>query len=270
LLIIKRHLIIVNNYKYLQLESINKISVITIVYNGEAFIERTIKSVIGQTYSNIEYLIIDGNSKDNTLEIAKKYQNSIAKLVSEPDKGLYDAMNKGLKLATGDFVIFMNAGDEFFDKDVLTNCINRDNGASDIYYGETMYVSETFQEIGIRSKVTPHSLPSNLTWKDMKHGMVVCHQSIIIRKNICSEFDIKHPFCADIDWIIKALKKTNRVLNSNTIISKYLKGGLSDKKHRASLIDRFKVLSIHFGVIQSIISHTYIIIRALNRKIFKA
>ena len=96
-----------------------KISVITVVYNGIDLLRGTMESVFAQTYPNIEYIIIDGNSNDGTLELIKENESKITKWISEPDKGLYDAMNKGIKLATGDFLWFMNAGDRIFAKDTL-------------------------------------------------------------------------------------------------------------------------------------------------------
>jgi glycosyltransferase involved in cell wall biosynthesis len=90
------------------------LSVITIVYNNARDIDRTLLSVLNQIYDGIEYIVVDGASNDGTLEIIKRYESRIAKLISEKDKGIYDAMNKGLALATGDYVIFMNSGDEFY------------------------------------------------------------------------------------------------------------------------------------------------------------
>src|SRR4051812_15125406 len=95
------------------------VSVITIVYNGGALLEGTIQSVLKQDPTHLEYIIIDGGSKDNTLDVIKKYTDQIDFWVSEPDKGIYDAMNKGLNAATGDYVWFMNAGDHIHGKDVL-------------------------------------------------------------------------------------------------------------------------------------------------------
>ncbi len=115
--------------------SLPRVSVITVVYNGEAFLERTIQSVINQTYPAIEYIIIDGGSKDGTVAIIQKYQHNIAYWVSEPDRGLYDAMNKGLAVATGEYVLFLNAGDTFFDNHTLQNVFIHWQPNVDIFYG---------------------------------------------------------------------------------------------------------------------------------------
>jgi glycosyltransferase involved in cell wall biosynthesis len=249
------------------LEKLPKISVITITFNAEALIEKTIQSVVNQDYENIEYIIIDGASTDSTLSIANKYKSQISKIISEPDRGLYDAMNKGITHSTGDFLIFMNAGDSFYSRNVISKIYQIDNGESDIYYGETMCLNENFQEIGLRSVFTPHKLPEKLNWKSMRFGMVVCHQSIFIRKNIAPFYKLEHRYCADIDWIIESLKKTNKVINLYTIVSFYLKGGLSDKKHKESLTDRFNVMKNHFGLFPTIFAHIWIIMRAFFRKL---
>lgn len=239
------------------------VSIVTIVYNGEQLLERTIQSVIQQTYPHIEYIIIDGKSKDGTWNIVNKYAASIAYSVSEPDKGLYDAMNKGIKAATGDYLLFINAGDELLALDTIEKIMNTSSQA-DVYYGETLMVDQEFNPIGYRSEVTPHKLPARLVWQDMAYGMVVCHQSILVKRSIAELYDTSHPFCADIDWIIKALKKSNKVVNVGFVISKYLKGGISDKKLRQSLMDRFAVMRTHFGLFRTIINHIFITFRALG------
>jgi glycosyltransferase involved in cell wall biosynthesis len=245
------------------------ISIITIVYNGEALLERTIQSIINQTYSSVQYIIIDGGSKDKTVDIIKKYSDKISFWQSEPDKGLYDAMNKGIKAATGDYLLFINAGDEFFEKETLEKIIKSSPILPDIYYGETLMVDEAFQPLGTRSETTPHQLPKQLKWQDMYRGMVVCHQSILVRRSIAEMYNTHHPFCADIDWIIRALKKSTAVVNVGFIVSRYLKGGISDKRLKKSLVDRFKVLSEHFGLFPTIFNHIFIVGRGVwfyNRK----
>lgn len=243
-----------------------KISVITVVYNGQDFLEGTIQSVIQQTYNNIEYLVIDGKSKDKTVDIIKNYKNHISNWISEPDKGLYDAMNKGLKMATGDFVLFMNAGDRFSNKNVLTTVFSKYDKDTDILYGEVMMVNENHQPIGTRTEITTRKLPQQLTWKSMKLGMVVCHQAFIPRRELCP-FYIDHNLSADIDWVIEILKKSRKNVNCGIVIADFLVGGVSKQRHRQSLKDRYNVLQKHFGVIPNFLNHILIIIRAIGFKI---
>ena len=119
------------------------ITVVTVVYNGEATLEQTIQSVVNQTYDNVEYIIIDGDSTDGTLDIIKKYEDKIDYWQSEPDKGIYDAMNKGIELATGDWINFMNSGDEFYTEDVIEDLYKNDWKDVDIIYGDSISESET-------------------------------------------------------------------------------------------------------------------------------
>lgn len=242
------------------------ISVITITYNAEEVLEETMQSVINQTYPNIEYLIIDGKSKDTTLQIVEKYKQHVDKIISEPDKGLYDAMNKGIKLASGDYILFMNAGDLFYDKNVLTKVFSEPNG--DIYYGEAMLIDEDGREIGLRSEKTTRQLPAELTWQKMQRGMVVCHQSFIVKKDI-APFYIENNLSADIDWVIKCLKKSKKTVNTNTIISRYLLGGVSQQRHIQSLKDRYQVFKVHYGFVRNLFNHFLIAIRLVFSKIFK-
>lgn len=233
------------------------ISIITVVYNSEAFIENTIRSVLSQTYQNIDFVIIDGGSSDNTLEIIKKYEKSIALWQSEPDKGLYDAMNKGLKLATGDYVWFINSGDLIFDNDTLTLAIGKESDFADIYYGETMNVNDDYEEIGHRRL----KAPDKLRWKSFKNGMMVCHQSIIIKRQLADNYNLKYKRSADYDWVLKALKKTDNIRNTKLTLSSFLEGGVSGKTIPGSLRERFDIMVRNYGLIPTILRHFIIGLR---------
>ena len=151
-------------------------SVITVTYNAERWLERTILSVLSQSYTNVEYLIIDGGSTDRTVEIIRQYASGLAYWVSEPDQGLYDAMNKGLARATGDYLVFLNAGDTFHTADTLNQIVNglqRRKSLPDVIYGETRIVDAEGKSLGMRRL----KAPKRLTWKSFKMGMLVCHQS---------------------------------------------------------------------------------------------
>ena len=152
-----------------------KFSIITVTYNAEKVLEDTIQSVISQTYHHIEYIIVDGASKDGTLSIINRYRSRIHTVVSEPDKGLYDAMNKGIALASGDYLCFLNAGDCFHEDDTLQQMVHTINGNElpDILYGETAIVDKDRHFLRMRRL----SAPETLTWKSFKQGMLVCHQA---------------------------------------------------------------------------------------------
>lgn len=233
-----------------------KLSVITIVYNNVRDIERTVLSVLNQSYANIEYLVIDGASNDGTLDILKKYEGQISRLVSERDKGIYDAMNKGLALSTGDYVLFMNSGDEIYASDTVEKIFATEPDA-DIYYGETEMFDENWDSLGQRR----HRAPENFTWKDFKHGMCISHQAIYIRRSLTEPYDLNYQLSSDIDWIIKAAKKARKIVNVRMYVAKYLVGGMSKKKHRQSLQERFHIFSKHYGLIPTILNHALIAVK---------
>ena len=233
-----------------------KISVITVVYNGKTLIERTIKSVLSQTYPDIEYIIIDGDSADGTLDVVQSYKSKISKIISEKDNGIYDAMNKGLQFATGDYVLFLNAGDELYEKETLTKvfAISYDG---DVYYGKTLIVNEDGESLGDRRLIPP----SKLNWKSLKYGMCVSHQSFIAKRTLCDAYDLQYKISADIDWVINVLKKSSKIVNTHLYISKYLEGGASDKNRPDALLERFNIMIKHYGFFQTLYNHFYIALR---------
>jgi len=229
------------------------LSVITIVFNNVRDIERTILSVINQSYPNIEYIIIDGGSTDGTLEIIKKYEARIARLISEKDNGIYDAMNKGLAYATGDYVLFINSGDEIHSNNTVSNVFATSPDA-DIYYGETEMFDEAWKSLGQRR----HRAPNSLSPKSFKYGMSVSHQAIYVKRSIADEYDTQFQLSSDIDWVLNALGKAKKIVNTRMYVAKYLVGGMSKKRHRQSLIERFKIFSKHYGLIPNFINHLVI------------
>jgi glycosyltransferase involved in cell wall biosynthesis len=229
------------------------LSVITIVYNNMRDIERTMLSVLNQTYDGIEYIVVDGASNDGTLEIIKRYENRVAKLISEKDKGIYDAMNKGLALATGDYVIFMNSGDEFYAHDTVAKVFATAPDA-DIYYGETEMVNDERESLGQRR----HKAPDKFNWRSFKYGMSVSHQAIYIRRTLAELYDPQYQLSADIDWIIRAAKKAGKIVKVDGYVAKYLVGGMSKAKHKQSLLERFDIMKRHYGLIPTLLNHTVI------------
>ncbi|MBP5364591.1 MAG: glycosyltransferase [Bacteroidales bacterium] len=227
-----------------------RLSVITITYNAAATLERTIESIERQTYQNIEYIIVDGASTDATMQIVARHSQIVAKAVSEPDNGLYDAMNKGLDLATGDYVWFVNAGDEIYKPETVAEMFAAAADA-DIYYGNTVMTDMDGHEIGDR-RLKP---PERLTWKSFRNGMLVSHQSFVARKAVCSHYDLKYRFSADFDWCINALKRSQSVCNTHLTLSRFLDGGITKHHIAAGLKERFGIMRKHYGLFTTILRH---------------
>lgn len=235
------------------------LSVITVVYNNVKGIERTVLSVVNQTHPNIEYIVIDGGSTDGTLNVLQRYQAQISKLVSEKDAGIYDAMNKGLALATGDYVLFMNSGDEIYSTETVQSIFAAADNA-DIYYGETEMYNERWESLGCRR----HQAPERLSHSSFRYGMSVSHQAIYIRRSLVGPYDPQYQLSADIDWILNAIKKAKRIQHVKGYVAKYLVGGMSKRKHRQSLIERFHIFSKHYGTVANIQNHIVIAINLVS------
>lgn len=232
------------------------LTVITVVYNNASDIERTLLSVINQSYPNIEYIVIDGASTDGTVEIIKRYTGRLSRFVSEPDHGIYDAMNKGLALATGDFVLFMNSGDEIYSTNTVAE-VFASSPDGDIYYGETEMFDANWQSLGLRR----HAIPEQFNWKSFRYGMNVSHQAIYIRRSLTAPYDLQYKLSADIDWVIRAAKIANKTVNTHQIVAKYLVGGMSKQRHWQSLKERFVIFTKHYGLIENMINHVIIAFR---------
>jgi glycosyltransferase involved in cell wall biosynthesis len=226
------------------------LSVVTVVYNSLHFLENTILSVLGQTYKNIEYIIIDGGSTDGTLAIIEKYNKQLAYWVSEPDKGLYDAMNKGLQQAKGEYLLFLNSGDVFYDSQVIEKIFTGFPEA-DIYYGDTLNIDDEGNEKGIRRL----RAPEKLDWKSFRNGMLVSHQSIIVRRSIAEAYNLHYRFSADVDWVIRALKKSKNNCNTGLIISKMTEAGTTRNNLLKSLKERFHIMARYYGWFPTLMRH---------------
>ncbi len=241
-----------------------KFSIITVTYNAGATLEDTIQSVITQTYRNLEYIIIDGGSKDQTLEIIEQYRPHIHKVVCEPDKGLYDAMNKGIKQATGDYICFLNAGDELHEDDTLLLMVHSitESTLPDVLYGETAIVDEEGHFVRMRRL----SAPEHLTWKSFKSGMLVCHQAFFARRDLAEPFDLRYRFSADFDWCIRIMKKSQTLHNTHLTLIDYLNEGMTTRNHKASLKERFRIMCKYYGYIPTVLRHLGFAVRAITKK----
>lgn len=245
-----------------------KFSIITVTYNAGAVLEDTIQSIITQTYRNVEYIIVDGASTDHTLHIIERYREHIHTVVSEPDKGLYDAMNKGLRLATGDYICFLNAGDCLHEDDTLQGIVhsvlaNHDGTeVPDVIYGETAIVDNEGHFIRMR-RLSP---PEHLNWKSFKQGMLVCHQAFFARRAIAPLYDLHYRFSADFDWCIRVMKQSNVLHNTHLTLIDYLEEGLTTHNHQASLLERFHIMCRHYGTASTVIHHFWFAIRLLAQR----
>lgn len=241
-----------------------KFSIITVCYNAEATLEDTIQSVISQTYHHVEYIIVDGASKDRTMDIVNRYRDRIAVVVSEPDKGLYDAMNKGIRLATGDYLCFLNAGDSFHEDDTLQQMVHSIHSLQlpDVLYGETELVDHEGHFLRMRRL----QAPEHLTWKSFRQGMLVCHQAFFPRRDLVMPYDLRYRFSADFDWCIKIMKKSKVLHNTHLTLIDYLAEGMTTRNHQASLKERFRIMARHYGWASTVAHHAWFALRLLLKK----
>lgn len=245
-----------------------KITIITVTYNAAFVIQRTFDSVCTQTYKDIEHLIIDGASKDETVQMAESYKAQVPYKVviqSEPDQGLYDAMNKGLHKATGDYLIFLNAGDALHANDTLETVSQLSSNSPAVIYGDTSIVDSEGRFLHLR-RLRP---PKQLTWKSFKQGMLVCHQAFYVRTDIAQQedYDLLYRHSADVDWCIRVMKRAELqhlpLVNTNAILADFMEGGNTTQNHRASLKERYQVMCHHYGTIQTILLHLWFLARTL-------
>jgi len=232
------------------------ISIVTVCFNAQQFIEKTIQSIVNQTFKDVEYIIVDGASKDKTLEIIKKYESKISKLISEPDNGLYDAMNKGIEMSTGKYILFINAGDAFHSNTSLQQVFDHCS-QSDVIYGDTL-ITDSNWEIKGKRRLSP---PKKLKYKDFSKGMLVSHQSFIAKKELAELYDTNYKYSADFDWTIKILKKAKTICNASVPIAHFMEGGQTSKTIIPGLIERFIIMKKHYGLSRTIFMHFFILLR---------
>lgn len=239
-------------------------SIITITYNAENCIRPTMESVNNQIFRDFEHIIIDGASTDDTVSIARKESGRDLRILSERDKGLYDAMNKGLHLARGKYVIFLNAGDSFAAPVVLSLYADAAASNPDIIYGDTVIVDQ------MRRILRPRHLsaPDRLTKASFADGMLICHQAFCVKRDIAPDYDLNYRFSADYDWTIKCIEASSpaRCVNLHAVTIHYLDDGLTEKNKIASLKERYDVMKKHYGKAKAIGKHLSFIPRAVMRK----
>ena len=247
------------------------ITIITCTYHAETVLQRTLDSVARQTYPNVEHLIIDGCSADGTLAMAEAYRQQQAtahsrhtvKIFSEKDNGLYDAMNKGLLKATGEYLVFLNAGDMLPTAHTLQQVADayeacRSGGREPgVLYGDTDIVDNEQRFIEHR-RLAP---PDKLTWRSFSKGMLVCHQAFYAQTAIARTvpYNLHYRYSADVDWCIRVMRESERLnrplCRVHHVVVNYLAGGMSIKNHRASLAERFNVMRHHYGLATTLAMH---------------
>lgn len=263
-----------------------KFTVVTVTYNAEYTLERTLESVVQQTYPNIEHLIVDGVSSDGTLSLIQEYaeNNSVCtnpheiRFIREQDNGLYDAMNKAIDNASGDYLVFLNAGDKFHSDDTLEKIIK---GVSSVHgddfdeetwpavlYGETDIVNDNGEFLRHRRL----QAPDILSWRSFLNGMLVCHQSFYVRADIARQFhyNLRYRFSGDFDWCIRIMKEAQQkglsLFNTRLILTDYLAEGMTTKNHRKSLLERLRIMCRHYGCWAAIGQHLWFVLRLVVKK----
>ena len=239
-------------------------SIITVTWNAAEVISPTLESVQRQTNTDYEMLIIDGASTDRTLDIVRGMSIASLRVFSEPDGGLYDAMNKGLARARGKYLIFLNAGDAFAGDTVLARLAQLTAGNPGVIYGQTQLVDAQREVVGARHLTAPKRLSVN----SFLNGMVVCHQAFVARRDLVPEYDLRYKLSADYDWCIRVLKQSpaNAYAGRNPIIS-YLADGMTTRHHQASLWERYRIMCHHYGTLRATMAHLGFIPRYLKRRL---
>lgn len=236
----------------------NKITIITVVYNSVNLIEETINSVLNQTYTNIEYIIIDGYSTDGTIEVISKYKSKINCFISEKDHGIYDAMNKALNYVTGSWIVFMNSGDKFYNNKVLSDL--NFNSTYDLYFGATKIISNN-SKFKIRYPISVDNI-----WK----GMICCHQSIIFNSNIfkSTNFNIKYSLSADYNLIYSLVAQKAKIAYINNVIAIYFEEGVSKINYNRVLKqNRLIALSYESNKLNKLIIKFYYLLKIFLLKL---
>lgn len=203
-----------------------KISIITVSYNAVKTIEQTIQSVVNQTFDNIEYIIIDGGSTDGTINIIKKYEDKISYWVSESDNGIYDAMNKGIAVATGDYIYFIGSDDWIYDDKVIVNVARKINmnGGMDFYCGNVILYDDRYNLIKNR--------PGDIDVEDIKKGNMYPHQGIFTKSSIMKQgFNTKYKIAADYEFLLKNILAGRKLFYLDMSIAFYNVNGASSDKN---------------------------------------
>lgn len=256
-------------------------TIATVTWNAGDTIGRTLASVEAQTYDAVEHLIIDGCSTDATMQQVQRYvergtddnRPHTIRLLREPDNGLYDAMNKAIALAKGDYIVFLNAGDKLHEPTTLQQMADQIRQAPHsrrpiVVYGETDLVDDDGRFLRHRRL----QAPEQLTARSFLGGMLVCHQSFYVRTDMAQRvpYDLRYRFSADYDWCIRLMRLGERrnlsMLNTHLVLTDYLSEGMTTRNHRASLLERLRLMAHHYGWPAAIGAHLWFVVRAVFKR----
>ncbi|MBR0049974.1 MAG: glycosyltransferase [Prevotella sp.] len=259
------------------------ITYVTVTFNAESLLQRTLDSVLCQDYRHINHLIVDGASTDGTMKKVADYaaRSNAADnghhihVISEPDSGIYDAMNKALRSATGDYVCFLNAGDFLPSADTASRIVasispnlphlqNLQNLPA-VLYGHTDIVDNQGHFIRHR-RLQP---PEKLTWRSFRQGMLVCHQAFYARTDLATAtpYNQQYRYSADVDWCIRIMKAAEQqqlpLHNLHMLVANYTEEGQTTRHHRQSLMERYRIMQHHYGPMTTLAMHIWFAVRAL-------
>lgn len=211
-----------------------KVTVVTVTFNAATEIEATIKSVIEQSYPNIEYIIIDGGSSDGTLDIIRRYDKYITYWVSERDGGIYDAMNKGVIRASGDWINFLNCGDTFVSSETVSEVLENIPADADIVYGNTFYRKDNRQW-----------LHETYSLNDLWKSMICCHQSIFAKTHLMKQFpfNTEYKISADFDFVYKCYVQGYKLYDTKLTIATHCANGISEKRIIKRMLERWHIVN---------------------------
>lgn len=210
-----------------------KVSIITVTYNSAKTLTRSLESVASQTFDSIEHIIIDGGSTDGTMEIVQQYRSRLAQVVSEPDQGIYDAINKGIRLATGDIIGILNSDDVLADATTIETIVRKmEETGADVAYGDLLYCTDTAKmETVVRYWRSNIFRPTTLRW-----GWMPPHPTLYVKREIYGEigdYDISFRISADYDFILRLFSKPYRSVYIPNVLVKMSTGGVSNRNLRA-------------------------------------
>lgn len=241
-------------------------SIITATYNAADTVGRTLASVDAQTFADYEHIVVDGASADGTTGLVNAAENPARRMISEPDRGLYDAMNKGIATAAGRYLIFLNAGDKFHSPDtlkLLADAVAREDSPG-IVYGQTLIVDDAGRTVGERHL----RAPAELTLKSFARGMLVCHQAFVPLRRIAGFYNLKYRYSADYEWCIRCLQHSRKNVGlTDTYLVDYLSEGLTTRHRLPSLMERFRIMSYYYGFFSTVCRHFGFVVRALRRRL---